>query len=74
MASENTKTLHLIIKKLDKIDSRLDTIEYAVTKNGERIDKLGVHLAEVDDDAPSSEEFQELDNRVTKLESDFAAM
>ncbi len=40
-----------------------------VKRNGERIDKLGFQLAELADDAPTREEYDDLEKRVTGIES-----
>lgn len=53
------------IKKVGKDVLR---VEEKVDKNGERIDKLGLELAELQDDAPTVDEFEGLERRVGKLE------
>jgi hypothetical protein len=53
------------IKRLEeKVDKNTVTIE----KNGKRIDKIGLQLAELADDAPTIDEFEKLEKRVSKLE------
>jgi hypothetical protein len=52
--------------KIDKVDGQLSKVGANLTK---RIDQLGLQLAELEDDAPTREEFNELDERVTKLEA-----
>jgi len=53
------------IKRLEeKVDKNTVTIE----KNGERIDKIGLQLAELADDAPTIDEFEKLEKRVSTLE------
>lgn len=47
--------------KIDQFDKKLTT----------RIDKLGQSIAYLEDDTPTSQEFEELDERVVKLESGF---
>ena len=48
-------------------------VEGKVDKNGERIDKLGLQLAELADDAPTIEEFDDLKKRVGKVEKQVAS-
>ena len=53
------------IKRLEeKVDQNTVTIE----KNGKRIDKIGLLLAELADDAPTIDEFEKLEKRVSTLE------
>ena len=67
------KMLQAILDKVTAVDSKvenlgekLDNTEKRLTK---RIDKLGIELAELSDDAPTVEEFDSLEKRVTKLEN-----
>ena len=39
-----------------------------VDENTDRLDKLGLQIANLEDDAPTIEEFDKLEKRVTKLE------
>ena len=48
-------------KDVLRVESKLD-------KNGKRLDRLGMDLAQLSDDAPTIEEFDNLEKRVTKLE------
>ena len=77
MASD-TKMLQILIdgqKAIRKDITNLDTkLSKKVDKNSERIDKIGLQLAELSDDAPTIEEFDALDNRVKKLEHQVAAI
>lgn len=52
-------------KKIDGVDARLTEVETNLTK---RIDKLGLQIAELEDDTPTRDEFDELDKRVHILE------
>ena len=54
----------------DKLSDKIDQVEKNLTK---RVDSLGFHLAEVDEDAPSGEDFADLEQRVTKLEHQIAS-
>ncbi|MFV2014531.1 MAG: transposase [Candidatus Heimdallarchaeota archaeon] len=50
------------------VDRGFKSLKKEVVNNGKRIDKLGLQLAELADDAPTIEEFDSLGKRVTKLE------
>ncbi len=68
----DTKLLQAILDKVKTVDNKVDKgfkgIKKEVVNNRKRIDKLGLQLAELADDAPTVEEFDKLDKRVTKLE------
>lgn len=51
--------------KVDKLDEKLDRVEKNLTS---RIDKLGKQLAYPEDDTPTREEFDKLEDRVDKIE------
>ena len=65
-----------LINKIDGVErnfgTRIDKLEGGVDKGfkqvGKRIDKLGTQLAYLDDDAPTREERDELENRIDKVE------
>ena len=71
MASD-TKMLQVILDKVTKLDKKVDTgfkeVKEEILENRKRIDKFGYELAELSDDAPTIEEFDDLEKRVTKLE------
>lgn len=52
-------------EKIDSSDVKLDKAEKRLT---DRIDKLGKQLAYLEDDAPTREEFDDLEKRVDKIE------
>ena len=54
----------------DKFDKKIDIIEKKLTK---RLDKIGGQLAYLEDDAPTREEHNQLEERVTKLEQNLCA-
>ncbi|MEK7616638.1 MAG: hypothetical protein AAB414_01135 [Patescibacteria group bacterium] len=65
-----------VLSKIDKLDKKItgveerlgdkiDSVEKNLTK---RIDKLGRQLAYLEDDTPTREEFDKLENRVNKIE------
>lgn len=58
-------------KKVDKLDEKLDKVEKNLTG---RIDKLGKQLAYLEDDTPTREEFDNLKDRVDKMESNISRL
>jgi len=60
------------IKKLDnKLTNRINGVEEKLT---ERIDKLGMQIANLEDDSPTVEEFDTLEKRVIKVEQRLATV
>jgi len=55
----------VIRNDIKRIEGRLDKTEERLV---ERIDKLGLQIANLEDDAPTIEEFEKLEKRVSKLE------
>ena len=47
------------------VDGRLENLESKLTK---RIDKLGLQIANLEDDAPTIDEFDELAKKVVKIQ------
>ena len=73
----DTKLLQSILDKVSSVDQKVDEgfkntnkhigeVEKKLTK---RIDTLGLQLARLEDDAPTTEEFYKLGKRVSKLET-----
>lgn len=66
-----------LLTKIDKVDKKVDALGTGlkseikrVEKNlTERIDKIGLQVAKLEDDAPTNEEFDKLEERVTNLEN-----
>ena len=60
-------------KKVTTLDKKVDEVKVEVKNTRksltERIDKLGLQIAHLEDDAPTIEEFDKLAKRVTKLEN-----
>lgn len=56
--------------KIDGVDAKIDRVEKNLTK---RIDKLGKQLAYLEDDTPTKEDFDQLSERVSKLEQQTAS-
>jgi len=69
----DTKMLQMVLDGQVEIKQDLKRIEKKVDENGNRIDKIGLQLAELEDDAPTIKEFDKLEKRVTKLESQAAS-
>lgn len=66
----NQSTLkQAIIKRIDEVEEKLESkIDKVDKKLTIRIDAIGRQLAYLEDDAPTREEFDILENRVNKLE------
>jgi len=60
--------------KRDINNVRRDVLRVArkVDKNGKRLDKLGMDLTQLSDDAPTIEEFDDLRQKVTKIQRHLA--
>ena len=69
----DTKLIQAVLDRVTKIDQKVDKgfkdIDGRFDKTDARIDKLGLELAKLSDDAPTIEEFDNLEKRVSKLES-----
>lgn len=70
----NTKMLQAILDGQASIKDDIKEVKEEVKKNGGRIDKLGMELAELADDAPTVEEFNGLEKRVGRLEKQTASV
>lgn len=73
--ANDTKMLQLVLdgqseirKDIKKLEGKL---EKKIDENGNRIDKLGKQLAYLEDDAPTRKEYDKLEKRVSKLETQF---
>ena len=64
--------LQMVLDKITLVDRKVDRgfeeVKGEIVKNGKRIDKLGIQLAELEDDAPTREEHDGLEKRVGRLE------
>lgn len=65
----DTKMLQMILDKLSALEKKVDKGFKDVNS---RIDNLGLQLAELEDDAPTLEEFDALEKRVSKIEKQIA--
>lgn len=74
----DVKMLQMILDRIISLEKKVGDgnkeLKEEILKNRERIDRLGMDLAALSDDAPTVEEFDELDKRVCKLEKKFAAL
>jgi len=61
-----------LLGKIDKVDKKVDIVKVEVLENRKRLDKIGYNLAVLSDDAPTIEEFDNLEKRVSKLENQVA--
>lgn len=68
----DNKILQAILDGQVTIREDIKRVEKKVEDNGQRIDKLGLQLANLEDDAPTIAEFDRLEKRVDKLEKHFA--
>ena len=57
-----------IENEIGRLANDIKRLEDKVDKVDSRIDKIGQQLAYLDDDAPTGEDFNKLEKRVTKLE------
>jgi tetrahydromethanopterin S-methyltransferase subunit G len=66
-----------MLTRFNNIDKRFKGLEQRMEEGfknvNKRIDRLGKQLAYLDDDAPTGEEFKELNDRVTKIEQKIAS-
>jgi tetrahydromethanopterin S-methyltransferase subunit G len=56
---------------MDSLDKKIDGVEKRLTG---RIDKIGLAVARLEDDAPTTEEFNKLEKRVTNVEQKVASV
>lgn len=69
LKQELSSKIDKVDKKVDALGERLDGKIDGIEKNlTERLDKIGKQLAYLEDDAPTREEFDKLENRVEKVE------
>jgi len=59
------------IKLTDKIEGVETKLSKKIEANTERLDKIGTQLAHLEDDTPSREEFDELEQNVEKNSARF---
>ena len=71
MKSELLGEIRKVDKKVDSLDKKIDQVEKTLT---ERIDKIGLQVANLEDDTPTREEYNELVKRVTKVEQKVTAV
>ncbi len=78
MADDSHKMLQKVLdgqgtirKDIKNLDVKINGVEERLTK---RIDKLGLQIANLEDDAPTIEEFDKLEKRVKKVEVKVASI
>lgn len=71
MKSELLGEIRKVDKKVDKVREDLVGVEKRLTV---RIDKIGLQEAQLEDDTPTIEEFDNLEKRVTKVEQKVASI
>lgn len=68
----DNKILQAILDKVSNLESRGNSnhreLKEEIKKVHDRLDKIGLQLANLEDDAPTIEEFDNLEQRVVKLE------
>ena len=71
--SDTKNMLQIILDGQNAIRTDIKRVEEQLSQTEKRltgrIDKLGADLADLQDDAPTVKEFDELENRVEKLEN-----
>lgn len=74
--TNDTKMLQLLVDGQRQIRQDIKQLEKKVDdgfqKTTIRIDKLGMQLAELEDDAPTMEEFEDLEQKVVKIQHHLA--
>lgn len=65
----DTKILQAILDKVSFIEQNVKEISLHQDKTDQRIDNLGLQIAALEDDAPTVAEFDGLEKRVGKLET-----
>ena len=71
MTDDTHKMLQMVLDGQGAIRKDIKNLDEKLTK---RIDSLGNTLAVLDDDAPTSEEFDKLEKRVKKIELKVASI
>jgi len=74
--TSDTKMLQSILDKVSLVDRKVDNGFNNVTeqfgKTNKRIDKLGLQLANLEDDTPTIKEFEGLEQKVVKVQKHLA--
>ena len=68
----DNRMLQMVLDKVTSLEKKIDVgfseVKSEIVKNRERIDKFGLELAELADDAPTREEHEELEERIGSIE------
>ena len=74
--TRDTKILQSILDKVSLIDKKVDNgfgdVVEKFSETNKRINKLGLQLARLEDDAPTREEFDGLGQKVAKIQHHLA--
>ena len=66
-----------LLGEIKKVDKKVDLLKKSMDKGfkdvNARVDKLGKSLAYLEDNAPTREEFEDLDKRVGNFEENFTS-
>ena len=66
LKQELVREIKKVDRKVDNVHSELQTLRKDITK---RVDQIGKSLAYLEDDTPTREEFDNLEDRVDKIEN-----
>jgi chromosome segregation ATPase len=76
MKSELLGEIRKVDKKVDSLEGKVDALDKKIDQAEQRltarIDKIGLQIARLEDDAPTIEEHDKLEKRVTKIEQKIA--
>lgn|GEM_PF-4658609 len=76
--TNDTKMLQMIMDRIVSLEKKVGDgnkeLKAEIVENRKRIDKLGLSLAELSDDAPTIEEFDKLEKRIDNLEHKYAPL
>ena len=70
MKSELLEEIRKVDQKIDSLNEKIDRVETNLTN---RIDKLGLQIAKLENDTPTREEFDGLEDRVASLDQTAAS-
>lgn len=77
LKSELLVEIHKLDKKVDDLENKVDkgfgNVDKKLIELTRRVDKIGLQVANLEDDAPTVEEFDKLEKRVTKVEQKAAS-
>lgn len=75
MKAELLTKIDKLDKKIDKLDKKIDVVKselkLELKKLTARVDVIGLSVARLEEDAPTIEEFENLEKRVDKISQNF---